>query len=132
MSEKMNIQRILIIEDEPPVAKLLSMRLRSVGFAVEIASDGEKGITAVMEQTPDLIILDLYLPKVSGEEVCKKIRENADSRIAQIPIIMVTAKDSLSDRIVGKVIGANAYITKPFEFAELVREIKRIDALCAG
>lgn len=128
MAEKTRIRNILIIEDEPPVAKLLSMRLRSVGYVVGIAVDGEKGLDAVESMRPDLIILDLYLPKVSGEEVCKKVRESFDDQISRIPIIMVTAKDSVADRIVGKVIGASAYITKPFEFAELVEEIKRIES----
>ena len=88
-----------------------------------VANDGEDGYQQAREQNPDLIILDLMLPGCSGEEVCKAIREDEDEKFAHTPIIMVTAKTVEADRIVGKLCGANDYVTKPFDSKELVKRI---------
>lgn len=119
-------KRILIIEDEYSASKFLSMRLKNLGFVVSTAFDGVTGLKEATETIPDLIILDLMIPKLPGEEVCKTLRESFDERLVKIPIIMLTGKDSMVDKILGKVIGADAYLTKPYEFSDLFEEIKRI------
>ena len=118
-------KRILLIEDEDDISHPLAFRLKRMGFDVAIANNGKNGLEEAKLTTPDLIILDLSLPLLSGEEVCKSIRENDEEGISQIPIIMLTAKVSEVDRIIGKVIGANSYMTKPFEIEELLKEINR-------
>jgi DNA-binding response OmpR family regulator len=117
---------ILVIEDEISASKFLSLRLRKLGFEVLTAFDGIAGLKEATEKLPDLVILDLMIPKLPGEEVCKSIRESFEEKIAGIPIIMLTGKDALVDKVVGKVIGANAYLTKPYDFEDLLAEIKRI------
>ena len=116
---------ILVIEDEEGVRKPLALRLNKMGVAVTFARNGVAGLEEAKRHYPDLIILDLCLPKLSGEEVCKAIKEGNDERLAAIPIIMLTGKDSLAEKIVGRSIGANAYLTKPFAFYDLLIEIKR-------
>lgn len=119
-------RRILIIEDEYSASKFLTLRLKNLGFAVSAAFDGMTGLKEATETIPDLIILDLMIPKLPGEEVCKALRESFDERLVKIPIIMLTGKDSMVDRILGKVIGADAYLTKPYEFNDLFEVIKKI------
>jgi two-component system response regulator RegX3 len=119
-------KRILIIEDEYSASKFLSMRLKNLGFAVSAAFDGMAGLKEATETVPDLIILDLMIPKLPGEEVCKTLRESFDERLVKIPIIMLTGKDSVVDKVLGKVIGADAYLTKPYEFSDLLEVIKKI------
>jgi len=119
-------KNILIVEDEPSASKFLSLRLQRLGYNVSTAFDGVTGLKEAVEKIPDLVILDLMIPKLPGEEVCKAIRESFDENVAKIPIIMLTGKDALVDKVVGKVIGADAYLTKPYEFADLFREIKRV------
>ncbi len=122
----MDLKQILIIDDDPALLKFLSVRLRNNGFQVRTAYDGRKGLTEVHEKRPDLIILDLHLPSMPGEEICKAIRENEDKELSKIPIIMLTGKTSDADRVIGKVIGANSYIPKPFKADELLNEIRRL------
>ncbi len=122
-------KKVLIVEDEAGIRIPLLIRLKSLGFDVLTAHDGIEGFERALSFQPDLIILDLMLPRLSGEEVCKKIRESDDLTIAEIPIIMVTAKDSQADRMVGKIIGSNAYLTKPFEFDVLYQEMKNLNLL---
>mgnify|MGYP001462701561 CR=1 FL=1 len=119
-------KRILIIEDEYSASKFLSLRLKKLGFTVSAAFDGMTGLKEATETIPDLIILDLMIPKLPGEEVCKALRESFDEKLVKIPIIMLTGKDSMVDKILGKVIGADAYLTKPYEFSDLFDEIKKI------
>jgi len=119
-------KNILIVEDEPSASKFLSLRLQRLGYNVSTAFDGVTGLKEAVEKIPDLVILDLMIPKLPGEEVCKAIRESFDENVAKIPIIMLTGKDALVDKVVGKVIGADAYLTKPYEFEDLFREIKRV------
>lgn len=116
-------KKILLIEDEEDVCKILAYRLRKIGFDVFIANDGEAGLKEVYDKIPDLVILDLMLPSLSGEEVCKAIREDERKEIQSIPVIMLTAKSRESDRIVGKVVGANQYMMKPFDIKKLIQEI---------
>ena len=126
MANNMNRKRILIVEDDQTISKFLSFRLRQLNFEVMTAKDGEEGLSGARQNLPDLIILDLGLPKLSGQEVCKAIREDHDKAFAKIPIVMLTAKDSDVDRVIGKVIGANAYIAKPFQDDELLKEVEKL------
>ncbi|MFA7001555.1 MAG: response regulator [Candidatus Omnitrophota bacterium] len=124
-----NRKNILIIDDDEHASKFLHIRLTKLGFSVTCAADEATGLEEVVRSVPDLLILDLYLPKLSGEEICKSIREHDDEKITAIPIIMLSAKDKVVDKIVGRVLGANAYVTKPFDFEDLLKEIKFLNLL---
>ncbi|MDD5281588.1 MAG: response regulator [Candidatus Omnitrophica bacterium] len=115
---------ILIIEDESDLREFLELRLQCLGYDVIIAKDGQEGLKKAKEEKVDLIILDLMLPKLPGEAVCKQIRK--DASIGEVPIIMVTGKGQASDKVIGKVIGADSYIVKPFDSSVLASEIKRL------
>lgn len=121
MAEK---KKILIVEDEVSILAALEYRFKSFGFEVVLAQDGEDGLSKAISEKPDIIILDLSLPKLTGEAVCKEIRN--DNNIAKTPIIMLTAKDSDADRVIGRVIGADCYITKPFDLERLRREVEKL------
>ncbi len=112
---------VLLIEDELAIAKPIRFVLQEEGYDVSIASSGEEGLEKAKRYSPDIILLDLMLPGLPGEEVCKEIR-NTES-IHGIPIIILTAKDTDVDRVICKVIGANDYITKPFNMDELLLKI---------
>ena len=114
---------VLVIEDSEDYCRVLSLRLRKDGLKVLTAHDGEKGLKLAKERIPDVILLDLNLPRLSGEEVCKAIKEGGDETLAQIPIIMLTGKDSDADHVIGKSLGACQYLYKPFKADELLREI---------
>ena len=124
-------KRILIIEDEEGVSKSIALRLKKSGPEVCVAKDGEEGLKAARRESPDLVILDLMLPKLSGEEVCKAIREDEDEKFASTPILMLTAKTSAADRIIGKMIGANDYVVKPFDPDSLLEKIRKLLAPAA-
>jgi len=117
-------KRILYIEDEKDMRNMFGLRLESEGYVVLYASDGEEGLAKAKSEKPDLILLDLMLPKLPGEEVCKAIRN--DEEIENIPIIMVSAKATDVDQMVGKVMGADSYVTKPFEGKNLIEQIKEL------
>ncbi|MBM3244747.1 MAG: response regulator [Candidatus Omnitrophica bacterium] len=117
-------KKVLIVEDEVDICRILSLRFQKKGFEVLVANNGEEGFNKAKQEKPDIIILDLMLPKLPGEEVCKKIR--SDEEIAETPIIMLTAKATDVDRIVGKVIGANAYLYKPFDAKQLLEEVDKL------
>lgn len=119
-----NAKTILIVEDEEEVRNLLREKLESHGFQCLTAEDGLLALAVSKEKKPDLVILDLGLPGLSGFEVCKEIRK--DSSIASTPIIMFTAKTSDVDRVIGKVVGADCYLTKPCHFATLLKEITQL------
>ncbi|MDR1146084.1 MAG: response regulator [Verrucomicrobiales bacterium] len=109
--------KILVIDDEPDVVDLLAINLKAAGFNVLAADNGEAGLAKARAEVPDLIVLDLMLPKMSGTEVCKLLKR--DAATAAIPIIMVTAKGEEVDRIIGLELGADDYVTKPFSPREL-------------
>lgn len=120
-------RRILVVEDDQDIAFLVSTALEQSGYEVIQASDGLEGFYKARRENPNLMILDLNLPRLSGEEVCKAIREDLeDEAFARIPIIMLTAKAQEVDRIVGKVIGANYYLTKPFEIEEVLEKVRSL------
>lgn len=118
-------QKILLIEDEAKIAAALRAYLENAGYEVITAADGETGLAAFYETNPDLIVLDLMLPKVSGEVVCKEIR--LESRI---PIIMLTAKSGEDDKLSGFALGADDYVTKPFSPRELMARIRSLLRRC--
>jgi two-component system phosphate regulon response regulator PhoB len=116
--------KILIIDDESDVADLVAMNLKAEGYKTITADNGEAGLAKAKDEEPQLIVLDLMLPKMSGLEVCKALkRESATSRI---PIIMLTAKSDEVDRIVGLELGADDYVTKPFSPRELLLRIQSV------
>ncbi|HNV86712.1 MAG TPA: response regulator [Candidatus Omnitrophota bacterium] len=117
-------KKVLVIEDESDISRPLAFRLKKKGLETLIAVDGEEGLAMAKREKPDLVILDLMLPKLPGEEVCKQIRQ--DESIGNVPILMLTAKASDIDKVVGKTLGATSYMTKPFEANELLREIDRL------
>lgn len=117
----MRNKKILIIEDEENIADLLSHYINKEGYTTRIANNGFLGLQLVQEFMPDLILLDLMLPDISGFEVCKKISSNYI-----IPIIMITAKSDTVDKVLGMELGADDYITKPFNTRELIARIRSI------
>jgi two-component system OmpR family response regulator len=112
---------ILIIEDDQDIRELISIRLTEENYTVITAIDGEEGLKKFKQEHPDLIILDLNLPKISGYEVCRKIRREEDD---DTPILMLTAQNKDVDRIIGRVKGANSYMAKPFKAEKLLNEVK--------
>ena len=116
--------RILIVEDEAAVVTLLKYNLESAGFHVSSAMDGEEALLMVAEEAPDLILLDWMLPKLSGVEVCRRLRRNGDTR--NVPIIMVTARGEEADTVRGLESGADDYMVKPFSPSELVARVKAL------
>lgn len=115
---------ILVIEDEDALATLLQYNLEKEGYAVAVAADGEEGLTQADERLPDLVVLDWMLPKVSGIEVCRRLRARPETR--NVPIIMLTARGEESDRIRGLDTGADDYLTKPFSVPELIARIRAV------
>jgi len=111
--------RILVVEDEEPLADTLRYNLEREGFSVTVATDGRRALELLRAERPSLVILDLMLPEMSGLDVCRAIR--ADSAV---PIIMVTAKDSEADKVTGLELGADDYVTKPFSVRELVSRVR--------
>jgi DNA-binding response OmpR family regulator len=115
---------ILIVEDEKEIRDLLVLYLRKEGFQPLVAQDGEEGLSKARSEKPDLILLDILMPKMDGLEILRKIR--ADREIARTPVAMLTAKGDETDRIVGLELGADDYIAKPFSPREVVARIKAI------
>ena len=111
--------RILIVEDEKKIARFLELELKHEGYEVKTAFDGRSGLETALQDNPDLLILDLMLPELSGIEVCRRLRHTSD-----MPIIMLTAKDDVSDKVMGLDMGADDYVTKPFAIEELLARIR--------
>lgn len=117
-------QKILIVEDEPDIRKLVNYNLAQERFKVLEAEDGEQGLKIVQRDKPDLVILDLMLPGLSGMELCKILRERSETE--RLPVLMLTAKAGEADRVVGLEMGADDYLTKPFSPRELVARVRAI------
>ncbi len=113
--------KILIVDDEAPIIDMLSYNLRRANYEVLIAWDGEEALDIARRQQPDLIVLDLMLPKLDGLDVCRTLRRERD-----VPIIMLTARDEEIDRVVGLELGADDYVVKPFSVRELLVRIKNV------
>jgi two-component system, OmpR family, phosphate regulon response regulator PhoB len=115
---------ILVVEDEDALATLLQYNLEKEGYRVTLAGDGEEAMTLASEQAPDLVVLDWMLPKVSGIEVCRRLRARSETR--NLPIIMLTARGEESDRIRGLDTGADDYVVKPISMTELAARIRAV------
>ncbi len=115
---------VLVVEDEDALATLLHYNLDKEGYQIAVAGDGEEALTMASERAPDLVILDWMLPKVSGIEVCRRLRGRAETR--NVPIIMLTARGEESDRIRGLDTGADDYVVKPFSMVELTARVRAV------
>lgn len=115
-------QKVLVVDDEQSIVTLLKYNLETAGYIVEVAYDGEEALEKVKEVKPELIVLDVMLPKKDGIEVCKTIRSDKNL----VPILMLTAKDDEFDRVLGLELGADDYMTKPFSPREVVARVKAI------
>jgi two-component system response regulator RegX3 len=113
--------KILVVEDEPSIIDALEYGLGAEGFEVIAARDGERSLVLFSRERPDLVLLDLMLPDLPGTEVCKRIRASSG-----VPIIMLTAKDTEVDKVVGLELGADDYVTKPFSMRELVARMRAV------
>ena len=112
-------KKILVVDDERPIVEILKINLQKEGYVVFEAFDGEDAVNKAMMINPDLILLDVMLPKLDGFSVCKKIREKSS-----VPILMLTAREEELDKVLGLELGADDYITKPFSIRELMARIK--------
>ncbi len=112
-------KKVLVVDDERPIVEILKINLQKEGYVVFEAYDGEDAVSKAMTVSPDLILLDVMLPKLDGFSVCKKIREKSD-----VPILMLTAREEELDKVLGLELGADDYITKPFSIRELMARVK--------
>lgn len=112
-------KKVLVVEDEKAIADILEFNLKKEGYSVVCAYDGEAGLSAARSENPDLILLDVMLPKLDGFEVCKNVRKTSN-----VPIIMLTAREEEVDKVLGLELGADDYITKPFSMRELMARVK--------
>jgi two-component system response regulator RegX3 len=113
--------RILVVEDEPAIGEAVAYAVRGEGYEVDTERDGAAALTAAREDGYDLVVLDVMLPDLSGVEVCRRLRQESD-----VPILMLTARDTEVDRVLGLEAGADDYVTKPFSMAELLSRIRAI------
>lgn len=112
-------KKILVVDDEKPIADILKFNLEKEGFEIVMAHDGDEAIEKATEEQPDMVLLDIMLPGKDGLEVCREIRKSSE-----MPIIMLTAKDSEIDKVLGLELGADDYVTKPFSTRELLARVK--------
>ena len=117
----MSAGKILVVDDDQNICELLRLYIEKEGFEVRIANDGRKALEIFEEQNPDLIMLDIMLPELDGWQVCREIRKKS-----QCPIIMLTAKGEVFDKVLGLELGADDYVVKPFETKEVVARIKAV------
>lgn len=116
-------KKILIVDDEKDIVETLSFMLKSKGFETITAYDGEEGLKKAKDEAPDIIILDVMMPKINGYKICRLLKY--DAKYKNIPIIMVTARSQDTDKLIGEETGADEYITKPFEFSEVIETIEK-------
>ena len=122
--ERKRMKRVLLIEDDRDIVELVRYNLEREGFQVAAANDGATGLVQVRKSPPDMLLLDLMLPKLSGLEICRDIRR--DQALNRLPILMLTARGEEADRVVGLEMGADDYVTKPFSPRELVARVKAL------
>jgi len=118
----MSQTKILVVDDEADLVETIQFALELEGYNVLVASNGEEGLNVARQEKPDLILLDLMLPKLDGYKVCRLLK--FDERYKHIPILMLTARTQEKDKILGKETGANEYITKPFDMDALIARVK--------
>jgi DNA-binding response OmpR family regulator len=121
VSSRTTTQTVLVVEDESSIASFVALYLKNAGYAVRTAANGNEALAQFQASTPALIVLDLMLPDIDGIEVCRRIRKSSD-----VPILMLTARDEDVDKIIGLEVGADDYLTKPFNPRELVARVKSI------
>jgi DNA-binding response OmpR family regulator len=119
--QPVNGSKILVVDDEPSIGEVVSLYLQQAGYRVTVARDGQAALNAIARERPDLVVLDLMLPKVDGLEITRRLRAEGDT-----PIIMLTALKEETDRIVGLEMGADDYVVKPFSPRELVSRVKAV------
>lgn len=117
----MNLEKILVVDDDLNICELLRLYLEKEGYEVVIANDGSAAVTVFREENPSLVLLDIMLPKLDGWQVCREIR-----KFSETPIIMLTAKGEVFDRVLGLELGADDYVVKPFDTKEIVARIKAV------
>lgn len=117
----MTTKKILVVDDEKRIVEIVEAYLKRDGYKVIIAYDGKSALDLVRKEHPDLVVLDLMLPEISGWDVCRSLRKESD-----VPIIMLTARDDTTDKIVGLELGADDYVTKPFDPKELVSRVRAV------
>ena len=122
-------KKILIVDDEPNIVISLEFLMRREGFEVTVARDGEEALSAIAQEDPDLVLLDVMMPKINGFEVCEQVRANPER--ANMRIIMLTAKGREAEISKGLSMGADGYITKPFSTRDLVEQVKNLLGLGA-
>jgi len=120
-NDKKAKKKILIVDDEPDIVETLKFLIESEGFESIIAMDGEEALRKAKEENPDVMILDVMLPKINGYKVCRLLK--FDNKYKHIPILMVTARSQEEDKVIGEETGADEYITKPFDINELLQKI---------
>jgi DNA-binding response OmpR family regulator len=116
--------RVLVVDDEPDLVRILQFGLQSAGYVVESASDGQEGLKKAREIKPDIILLDLMLPKLDGYKVCRLLK--FDERYKQIPIIILSARTQEGDQALALEMGANRFVTKPYEFSEILGLVEEL------
>lgn len=119
-----NKKKILIIDDDHNICQLLDLRLKRCGFDTDVTFDGKSGLDKILSNPPDLVILDLKLPALPGEEICRRVRKNETTQ--KLPIIMLTGKSDDVNKVIGRVIGADLYLTKPFKAEDLLSGINQL------
>jgi two-component system alkaline phosphatase synthesis response regulator PhoP len=124
MNENQPRARVLVVDDEADLVRILEFGLQSVGYHVETASDGQEGLKKAREMRPDIILLDLMLPKLDGYKVCRLLK--FDERYKSIPIIILSARTQEGDQTLAMEMGANRFITKPYEFSEILSQMETL------
>jgi DNA-binding response OmpR family regulator len=124
MSSQSPRARVLVVDDEPDLIHILEFGLKGAGYQVDIAADGQEGLKKARETRPDIILLDLMLPKLDGYKVCRLLK--FDERYRHIPIIILSARTQEGDKTLAKEMGANRFITKPYEFGEILAHIQAL------
>ena len=117
-------RRVLIVDDEPSIAKILRKQMEVAGFDVTVAVDGEEGLAKIREGHPELVVLDVMLPKMNGHQVCAAVK--SDPAVKAIPILMLTAKAQRQDQQEALSCGAEGYLTKPFQLEELLAKVREL------
>ena len=116
--------RVLVVDDEPDLVRILEFGLKAAGYQVMTANDGQEGLKKAREQKPDIILLDLMLPKLDGYKVCRLLK--FDERYKHIPIMILSARTQEGDQNLAHEMGANRFLTKPYEFSEILQHIQAL------
>ena len=118
----MDRKKILLVEDQADLIEMLKLSLEAIDYEIITAADGEEGLKKTRKESPNLILLDVMMPKMNGYQVCRELKK--DEATKKIPVIMLTAKGQQSDKFWGKETGADEYVTKPFDMDELMEKIR--------